>query len=181
MIPIMTPLDPNQPAQGYQCHVCGRLHPGLPLGYGAEAPYSWYLIPEAERDQRAVLSSDQCAIDDQEFFIAGDIDLPIIGSDQTFTWTAWVSLSRKNYERAVELWNQAGRETEPPYFGWLNMSLPTYPETLNLKTHVHTRPVGERPFFELEPTEHPLAIEQRAGVTWARIQQIAEAILHEPG
>jgi hypothetical protein len=30
----------------------------------------------------------------------------------------------------------------------------------------------------LEPTEHPLAVEQREGVTMARVREIAEMLLH---
>jgi hypothetical protein len=40
---------------------------------------------------------------------------------------------------------------------------------LSLKTMVHTQPVGVRPSIELEPTDHPLAIEQREGITVARV------------
>ncbi len=43
---------------------------------------------------------------------------------------------------------------------------------------VHTRPVGARPLIELEPTDHPLAVEQRDGISWDRIQQIAELARH---
>jgi hypothetical protein len=72
-----------------------------------------------------------------------------------------------------------GREAEPPMFGWLMAALPTYePSTLSLKTMVHTRPLGLRPLVELEPTDHPLAVEQREGITLARVQQIAEQLLH---
>jgi hypothetical protein len=35
-------------------------------------------------------------------------------------------------------------------------------------------------FFELEPTDHPLAVEQRTGITRARVQQFTELLLH-PG
>jgi Uncharacterized protein conserved in bacteria (DUF2199) len=52
---------------------------------------------------------------------------------------------------------------------------------VNLKTHVHTREVGRRPFIELEPTDHPLAVEQRDGITWERVQEIAEQVLHGRG
>jgi hypothetical protein len=51
--------------------------------------------------------------------------------------------------------------------------------TLHLKKMVHTRQVGRRPFFELEPTNHPLAVEQREGITLARVQQIAELVLRQ--
>ncbi|MEU3843637.1 DUF2199 domain-containing protein [Streptomyces sp. NPDC028635] len=50
--------------------------------------------------------------------------------------------------------------------------------TLNLKTHVHTRPIGERPFVGLEPTDRPLAVEQRKGIILDRVRETAEAVLH---
>jgi hypothetical protein len=67
----------------------------------------------------------------------------------------------------------------PPMFGWLSTELPIYqPSTLNLKTVVHMQPVGLRPLVELEPTEHPLAVEQREGISIGRVQEFAERILH---
>lgn len=126
-----------------------------------------------------MLSSDQCIIDDKHFFVVGNLEIPISGSDERFSWDVWVSLSHKNFARACELWEQEGRESEPPYFGWLSTSLlPCYPDTLSLKANVRTRAVGRRPLVELEPTDHPLALEQREGITLARVQEIAELVLH---
>ena len=72
-----------------------------------------------------------------------------------------------------------GRENEAPYFGWLSTELPLYgTSTITLKTNVHTRPVGLRPNIELEPTGHPLAAEQRNGITRERVREIAEQLLH---
>jgi hypothetical protein len=77
------------------------------------------------------------------------------------------------------VWNAEGREAERPYFGWLSTELALYSEgTTNLKTNAHTRPVGKRPFIELEPTDHPLAVEQRTGITQDRVREIAMAVLH---
>jgi hypothetical protein len=44
-----------------------------------------------------------------------------------------------------------------------------------LKTMVHQREVGVRPWVELEPTDHPLAIHQRDGIEPQRLL----ALLHE--
>ncbi|WP_240944597.1 DUF2199 domain-containing protein [Micromonospora thermarum] len=49
---------------------------------------------------------------------------------------------------------------------------------MNLKTEVHTDQVGARPHVVLEPTDHPLAVEQRTGIAVARVQEIAELLLH---
>jgi hypothetical protein len=162
----------------YICRTCGEKHDGLPTVYGPGAPALWDMLPENKREARGELTDDLCVIDEQHFFIRGRLEIPIIGSDELFCWLVWVSLSEKNFLRTGELWEQLGRENEPPYFGWLQSSLPFYPAALNLKTNVHTRPVGQRPFIELEPTDHPLAVEQRQGITWDRVQYFAEQLLH---
>jgi len=164
---------------GFKCSACGEWHDELPMGFSADAPYWYDVIAPEERERRAELSSDQCIIDDEHFFVRGVLEIPVTDGDGPFTWGVWVSLSLKNFERMTELWEMPGREGEPPYFGWLSTALPCYPDTLSLKTHVHTRPVGTRPLIELEPTEHPLAVEQRNGITMARVKEIVERVLHD--
>ncbi|MFJ4483544.1 DUF2199 domain-containing protein [Streptomyces longwoodensis] len=147
------------------------------MNYTAEAPAVWDLA-FADADD-CHLSSDQCVIRGQHYFVNGMIEIPIIGSDEIFSWGVWASLSCESFSRAANLWDTPGRETETPYFGWLTTELPAYPATtLNLKTRVHTRPISERPFIELEPTEHPLAVEQRTGITLDRVREIAATVLH---
>lgn len=146
--------------------------------YGAPAPVSWEAVPPGERARRGELSSDQCVIDDQFFFVLGRLEIPVTGLAEPFCWLVWVSLSEENFMRTCEMWETEGRESEPPYFGRLNTSLPCHPNTLDLKTHVQTRPVGQRPSVILEPAEHPLAVEQRNGITPARVRELAECVLH---
>lgn len=46
-------------------------------------------------------------------------------------------------------------------------------------TLVHPRKGGNRPYLELEPTEHPLSRDFHEGLTIARAQDIAEYAMHE--
>lgn len=138
----------------------------------------WLQMSEEERATRGEISSDQCVIDDKHFFVLGRILLPVVDGPEPFCWLAWVSLSEKNFARAFEFWHTEGRESEPPYFGWLQSALPYDPPTLSLKTSVITQPVGERPLIQLEPIDHPLSVEQHRGITMARVREIAEAALH---
>lgn len=163
---------------GYFCKTCGKQHDELPMCFGPSAPDLWYSIPEAERGERGKLSSDQCMIDGKHFFILGRILIPVIDGPGPFIWLAWVSLSEKNFLRSCELWESEGRESEPPYFGWLQNALPYKPTTLSLKTRLQTMPLGERPNIILENVDHPLFLEQHNGISMARVQQIAEAALH---
>jgi hypothetical protein len=164
--------------RGYTCRCCGEYHLELPLHYVSPAPDAWFAVPEEERPARCLLSSDQCIIDDRRFFMVGNLEIPILGSDERFSWDVWVELSPQDFDRACELWEQEGRETEPPYPCRLATSLPGYPETIHLGAEVHTRSVGCRPLIELNPTDHPLLVEQRQGITWQRVQEIAELVLH---
>ena len=90
------------------------------------------------------------------------------------------SLSKPSFDRMIELWDSEERLHEPPYFGWLSSSIPGYPETLSLKSNVHSRPKRMRPYVELEPTDHPLAVEQRNGITIDPAIAIAEMMRHQP-
>ncbi|MFJ8281520.1 DUF2199 domain-containing protein [Streptomyces griseoviridis] len=147
------------------------------MSYSTMAPDVW--DPSFESEPDSMLSSDQCVIKGQHFFIRGLIEIPVIGSQDLFSWGVWVSLSSDSFAHALNVWNTEGREAEKPYFGWLSTELGLYSEsTTNLKTNAHTRPVGKRPFIELEPTDHPLAVEQRTGITQDRVREIAIAVLH---
>lgn len=165
--------------EGFYCRTCGQFHAELPMDFGTDAPAPFDAIPENEREHRCDLTSDLCMIDDREFFIRGRLEIPVVDGPRPFIWGVWASLSEKSFRRLVEIWGKPGRESEPPFFGWLCTSLPLYPETLLLKTHIHTRSLGQRPLIELEPTDHPLAVEQRAGITMERVREIVERLMHE--
>jgi hypothetical protein len=89
----------------------------------------------------------------------------------------WVSLSEKSFATFRDTYELEGREQQAPFFGWLTAVPPPFPEAL-LKTMVHLRPVPNRPYIELEPTDHPLAVAQKEGISPARVQEIAERLLH---
>ncbi len=171
--------EKTEHSTGFVCRTCGQFHADLPMDFGADAPAPYYAVPKEERETRCNLTSDLCIIDGEHFFIRGCLEIPVLVGPRPFVWGVWTSLSKENFKRAVEMWEKPGREHEPPYFGWLCTSLPLYPDSLHLETHVHTRPIGQRPFVELEPTDHPLSVEQRRGITMERVREIAEALLHD--
>jgi len=160
----------------WACRCCGKQFYTLPLDFACAAPDHWFGLPEAERDARGKLDSDVCIIDNTDIFVRGCLEIPIAGSGEKFIWGVWVSVSRQSFDRVVELWDAAIIENEPPLFGWLCNNIRTYPPTLGLKTHLHLRGEGIRPAIELEPTDHPLAKEQREGISIERVEEIAAAL-----
>jgi hypothetical protein len=160
----------------WTCRCCGRQFDTLPLDFGCVAPDPWLQIPESERAERGKLNSDLCTIDNKHNFVRWCLEVPIIGHDDCFVWGVWVSVSDASFARILELWDAPIIENEPPKFGWLCNNISLYPSTLNLKCQVHLRAGSDRPSIELEPTNHPLAIEQRQGISLSRIEEIAAAL-----
>jgi hypothetical protein len=151
------------------------------MSFGAEAPVAYSAIPPSDREARTVLTPDQCIVDYERFFVRGRLEIPVAGRDDRFLWLVWVEVGFAEYERMNELWTVAGREAEPPYPGSLATDLTVYPSTLELAVELRTRPVGERPLVRVVDGDHPLAVEQRTGITIERVQQIGERILHAGG
>jgi len=160
----------------WTCRCCGRQFNTLPLDYGCAAPDHWLQIPEPERQHHGKLDSDVCIIDDRDTFVRGCLEIPIIGLAEKFIWGVWVSVSKNSFARIVELWDAPLVEHEPPKFGWLCNNISLYPNTLGLKSNLHLRGGKSRPSIVLEPTDHPLAIEQGQGISIARVEEIAAAL-----
>jgi len=167
----------NDFAPDFTCRICGQQHP-LPLAYSVKAPLAAKAIPEDQLESRLALSLDQCVIDNREFFLRGRMPIPIHGMEKPFIWGVWVEVSPKTFLRALEIWNATGREAEPVFEGYLNSEIAPYGSTVNLIVDVQTQPVGERPQFFVRDAEHPLAVEQRDGISMDRVQEIAEELLH---
>lgn len=158
----------------YRCACCGEVHEGLP-DVGFAEPYHYASLSDEERST-SHLSSDFCTIDDEHFFVRACLPVPLKGQKEEFVWGVWVSLSRSNYQRYREIFEEP-EPNEGPYFGWLCSRIPGYPDTLHLKTRVHLEPYPTRPRVELEPTDHPLAVEQRDGIELDRLMEL----LHDQG
>lgn len=163
----------------FVCECCGTELGDVPSVWAFTAPDYWAAL---DAGGESFLEDELCCIDASEpdgapelhFFIRGLIEIPVRGSDERLTYNIWVSLSPANFERAVRRWDDPARAEEQPYFGWLSNNIPGYPDTLQLKTRVHTRQPGRRPIVELEPTDHPLAVEQRDGIEAHRLAEVAK-------
>lgn len=145
----------------FRCSVCGKDHDGLP-DIAADKPDQWWGIPAAERKRRIKLTGDTCIIDDEDF-IRGVIEIPMHDYPEYFGFGVWVSQKPENFRTYLRRPNTS---RIGPFFGWLCTRIAFYtPSTLMLKTRAHFRGRGLRPTIELEPTDHPLSVDQRDGIS----------------
>ena len=168
----------NLPIHGYICHTCGQWHDGLPMDVGFDYPDYYVSIPESERPARTwILDHDLCIVDEDRF-VRGCLQIPVIGTSDTFVFGIWSTLSLKSFNRVRSIWGSPLPPDEPPYFGWLSNRIAGYPDTINLKVMVRLRDGNLRPQMFLEPTDHPLAIERQEGISLERVQEIVERTIH---
>ncbi len=150
----------------FVCSSCGQEHSGVPLSFAADYPDPYANLSSDDRDARAVVSSDQCVIDQREFYIRGCLEIPILGTDEVFLWGLWARINEDVFDEIDAHWESNGRENAiGPYKGRLANALSIYPDTLNQRIEIQIRPVGSRPLFTLEEAENPLSVEQRQGLT----------------
>jgi hypothetical protein len=161
----------------FRCRTCGEDHVGMPA-LTAHAPLYYYSVPEGERAERCELTNDICVVDREFFFVRGNIEIPVHGLDERFAWGVWVSLSQANFDEYTAHYERADRDNLGPYFGWLSAALRGYPDTENLKINAVIQPPPIRPLIELEPTGHPLAVEQREGISQERLAEIYALHVH---
>jgi len=151
----------------YRGVTCGEVHEDLP-DLVADRPD--VDIPAEEWELRVQLTSDTCIVDDKSFCIRGIIEIPIHDYSRPFGFDVWVSQKRENFYQYLDNFES---EKVGPFFGWLCTRLSYYPiDTLHLKTTVHFRGKGLRPFIELEPTDHPLSLDQRNGISLEKALEI---------
>jgi hypothetical protein len=170
--------DPRWPAfkkTKIRCASCGSDHAGV-FDLGMDMPEVWSGYREPKDNSELVrgtdvLTEDFC-ISEGSFFVRCVLPLPIVGTDESFAYGVWSSLSEKNFWKYVETFDSGEQGELGPWFGWFSNRLKGYPETLSLKCHVHPRSERKRPWLELEPTDHPLSIESRDGITLTRLFEI---------
>lgn len=145
---------------------------------GWDFPLEYSLVPPEQREERCFLTTDLCVVDGKSFYVCGCLELPVDGSGDILSLRVWVSISQENFSRFKELLGVEHRSCNGPYFGWLSVPIPTYPDTMNLKAMTHLRDHGTRPCIELEPTDHPISMEQRHGAGAQRIQALYDYFEH---
>lgn len=168
----------------WQCGTCDEWHTGPLLDLGFDAPHywssdferchRWSLLPSGslEKTCRSFLDSEYCAIDDEYFFVRGVIELPIIGTAESFRWGVWGSLSSANFEALIRADENNERPESLQMFSWLSSRIQEYPDTLSLKMTALIQEPGTRPNFRLERADHPLAKEYHDGIPPERVKEI---------
>jgi len=174
----------------YKCAECGKWHSGSP-SFSYQYPVYYFDVPEDERDRRVQVTDDLCQIepasDDADgaviYCIRVALDITIIGLDNPFTWGVWVTQSQESFARYVDTFDED--QSAEQSFGWLAVNMPFYNDAgpdeylTSLECEVNWGPQGQRPTAHLWECDHPLAVDQRNGISWDKAVEIANLAIQE--
>ncbi|MBD1865643.1 DUF2199 domain-containing protein [Trichocoleus desertorum] len=157
----------------YRCTICEQDHSDVPMDIAQPRPIDYYAIPPEARDERITITADLCCIDDKRYFLRGYMPIPVQDSPEVFGWGVWTEVEENSFYRYIELYEVDGTK-EPPFPGLLSAALNCYqPSTYQLPLYVQLRGAQDRPLLSFpEQVQHPLAQEQRDGITMARVYEI---------
>lgn len=157
------------PRMRYRCPSCAEIHQGFPaLAYNL--PDAIFQLSAEDREQRAVVSSDLCILDDERYFIRCVLVVAVNGYEEEFEYGPWVEVNAEDFSR-YSVWFNLGASP-----GWRSIearlanALPTSnPTTLGIRCMVEL-PDDEdnRPFVRVSDTSHPLFDEQANGMAITR-------------
>ena len=163
----------------YRCSCCGKIYENLPLTFGSDFPEYYFSIPINEREERIELEESLCVIDKQHFFHRGRLIIPIIDYDEDLIFNVWTTISSENFEKRMDLWENPDRINEEPYFGWLQTIVPTYGETLNIKSIAIEQEIGIIPEIKSIEESHSLTFDQEHGITYEKAIKIVDEIMKQ--
>ena len=160
---------------GFTCTICGRFHEDELLDVRAGLPQEIFELSEDERERLAAIdpSGDFASLVGDRHFVRSLIELPLRRDDRCFGWGVWARLSRADVAEIAARWNDPDAAGSA-YPGWLASELPAYGRTRDLPGTVRLRSVDELPAFELADASHPLAVEQREGISLDRARELAD-------
>lgn len=161
------------------CSCCGQSYEGSP-SYAFKMPdHSFQLTPE-EQNERGNIDNNISSIrldDHSDYFIRACLEIPIHGVISPFMWGVWVSIRKDDLKRYLQTWDEA--DENDAYSGWCYNNLSLYPSTLGLKSLAHPRRDNVRPWLELEPSEHPLYLDWKNGLSIEQAKPLVIKNMHQ--
>ncbi len=160
----------------FVCGVCGQAHDILP-SLGFRAPAAWMEADEEERALEFNLNEDFCAHRNERFFIRCCLVIPVLDSEtHRFEFGVWARLGTEDFWRYMATINAIDQSGLPPMAAWLSNPVNGYPDTQGLTGRILARGDRLRPLLELDDGDHPLAVQQREGVTFDHVTRFMHAL-----
>lgn len=160
----------------FTCSVCGEQHAEELRDIRLGLPDDIHALDPQERAARAWLADDFAMLDERRYFVRGLLELPIPEVGGRFGYGTWIEVPPQTFRQLLQRWHSP--EQFDPVTGVLANELAPYRATTMLEATLRPVSADKLPLVELAPGEHPLARDQRAGITLERSRELASVVAH---
>ncbi len=162
----------------YICSSCGKEHAGLPTDWGFKLPDVVFSLSYLDKYRRSRSNADLCTLDESRYFLRGLLPVPLSGQDDEFSWGIWVEIDKPIHDLYLSHYND-DLSGEHPALGFIANAIPAFSGLGSEPVEIRFSDAKSRPSFYLLPSSaHPLAAEQRSGISPHRHHQYLEACGH---
>jgi hypothetical protein len=155
----------------FVCSICGETHDAL-RAWARGRPDHWIGLSLEQREHGAC-NDDLCRTPDGYHFVRAVIEMPLLGGPEpTFQLGVWSLLGPADYDRYIDTFDHDDQSKLGPMPGLLANEVSGFPGSRALKVRLLPQDHGQRPFLQLAPSDHPLAVAQRSGISFAKAHQL---------
>lgn len=174
-------MRPQQDGDSWVCPACGDRHEGPLTFFAQPAPELWATAPLWARIRAGRSRSFRSfkTTGKRRYFVRGHLMIPRLEQpDDPFGWSVWAEVDETDFRLLVDTLEDPQRVEQAPIRGHLDADLPYEDPTRGLSVLLHQNPPGEVSDITVSEAEHhPLAIEQRNGITETRVAEIKHSLL----
>ena len=167
-----------KPMKNYHCNICGNRHT---IYHSMEVPLPRAVqeIPKAERENRVKESFPLLALDDDQLFANGWVNIEVENQEAPFySWKTWSCIPKQQFMASLETL-KTGQIVKLE--GHLAEELIFYPNSMGLKTKTLLQMSPEGLVVEIRATEASQLLEDQAKpITEQRMMEIMQLLHHPP-
>jgi len=145
-----------------KCSQCGEEHDLIDMEVAFGMPDDYFHMAEEDREERGKISNDFCQLDER-YFVRSIIPVPVLDRDEIYCWGVWVELSKDDFFKAYDTWEDDDLSHMPKLSGKLANDLPEYKNATYLEGKLELKNES-RPFFYVTE-ESGLMMDQASGIT----------------
>lgn len=145
-----------------KCSQCGEKHDLIDMEVAFGMPDDYFGLEEDERNSRGKITSDFCQLDDR-YFVRSVIPIPVLDRTEIYCWGIWVELSKDDFEKTYNTWEDADVSHVPKLMGKLANDLHEYENIIGIEGELQLK-ADSRPFFYITK-ESALRSDQTDGIT----------------
>ncbi len=153
------------------CSKCGKEHPLEEMELTFQRPDDAASLSPDERQAFLQENNELCIIKGERFFIRAILPLPVESRAEPYCIGLWVEVAQSDFERVYELWESEDQLSEPPIPAVVANAIPITAGALGHSAELRLAGPAFRPDVILKPSNHPIYIEQSAGIDVHRVAE----------